>query len=87
MRISSPPVISPCFYGMDFPTTDELIASRLQVDEIRRFLGVESLGYLSLQGMLEACGGADFGFCDACFTGNYPLPPEINSAELKLEPV
>ena len=76
VRICSPPVISPCFYGMDFPTRGELIASDLSVEEIRRYLKVDSLGFLSLEGMLSACSGADVrGFCDACFTGNYPLPP------------
>ena len=76
VRICSPPVISPCFYGMDFPTRGELIASGMSVEEIRRYLRVDSLGFLSLEGMLSACSGADVrGFCDACFTGNYPLPP------------
>ena len=76
VRICSPPIVSPCFYGMDFPTRGELIASGLSVDEIRRYLKVDSLGFLSLEGMLSACSGsAARGFCDACFTGNYPLPP------------
>jgi len=76
VRICSPPIISPCFYGMDFPTRGELIASGLSVDEIRRDLRGDSLGFLSLDGMLSACSGtAAHGFCDACFTGNYPLQP------------
>ncbi|MDE0222297.1 MAG: amidophosphoribosyltransferase [Spirochaetaceae bacterium] len=81
VRICSPPVISPCFYGMDFPTRGELIASGMSVEEIRRYLRVDSLGFLSLEGMLSACSGADVrGFCDACFTGNYPLPPAREAA-------
>ena len=81
VRICSPPVISPCFYGMDFPTRGELIASGMSVEEIRRYLRVDSLRFLSLEGMLSACSGAEVrGFCDACFTGNYPLPPAREAA-------
>ena len=81
VRICSPPIIAPCFYGMDFPTRGELMASDLSVEEIRRYLKVDSLSFLSLQGMLAACSGtAARGFCDACFTGNYPLPPERAAA-------
>jgi amidophosphoribosyltransferase len=72
-RISSPPIRHPCFYGIDMPTKEELLASQLNVEEIRQHLGVDSLGYLSLEGMLGAV--KEFGpFCDACFTGNYPAP-------------
>ena len=70
-RIGSPPVKWPCFYGIDMPTRGELIASHLDVDGIARELGVDSLGYLSLEGMIEAVahGGP---YCTACFSGNYP---------------
>ncbi len=72
-RIASPPIRNPCFYGIDMPTKEELIASRLDVEEIREHLGVDSLGYLSLEGMKDAV--KEHGpFCDACFTGNYPTP-------------
>jgi amidophosphoribosyltransferase len=72
-RVSSPPVISPCYYGIDMPTKDELIGARLSVQEIRRHLNVDSLGYLSLEGMNAAV--AEYGpFCDACFSGNYSAP-------------
>ncbi|MBI4410635.1 MAG: amidophosphoribosyltransferase [Gemmatimonadetes bacterium] len=72
-RVASPPVISPCFYGIDMPTRAELIGARLSVEEIRRHLGVESLGYLSRDGLHEAV--QEFGpFCDACFSGEYPAP-------------
>jgi amidophosphoribosyltransferase len=73
LRISSPPIRFPCFYGIDMPTKEELLASRMSVDEIRRHLGVDSLAYLSLEGMIDAV--KEFGpYCDACFTGNYPAP-------------
>jgi len=72
-RIASPPVRFPCFYGIDMPTKGELMGSRLQVPEIAEKLGVDSLGYLSLEGMVGAVaeGGP---YCDACFSGDYPAP-------------
>jgi amidophosphoribosyltransferase len=72
-RIGSPPVRFPCFYGIDMPTKGELIGSRLSVPEIEEELGVDSLGYLSLEGMVEAVseGGP---YCTACFSGDYPAP-------------
>jgi amidophosphoribosyltransferase len=74
MRISSPPVVGPCFYGIDTPTKKELIGSRMSVEQIRRFVGADSLKYLSLEGMLEATGMNPKGFCAACFTDRYPIP-------------
>jgi amidophosphoribosyltransferase len=71
-RVASPPITGPCYYGIDTPTTSELIASSHSIDEIRRHLGVDSLGYLSLDGMLRAAGGDPSGFCHACFSGQYP---------------
>jgi amidophosphoribosyltransferase len=72
-RVASPPVISPCYYGIDMPTRDELIGARKTVDEIQQHLNVDSLGYLSREGMHEAV--AEHGpFCDACFSGNYGAP-------------
>jgi len=72
-RIASPPVTNPCFYGIDMPSKEELVGSAHSVEEIRALLGVDSLGYLSLEGMLECV--EDFGpFCDACFSGNYTAP-------------
>lgn len=72
-RIASPPVRFPCFYGIDLPSRNELIGARHSVEEIAEILQVESLGYLSLEGMLEAV--KEFGpFCDACFSGNYTAP-------------
>ncbi|MBI4611595.1 MAG: amidophosphoribosyltransferase [Candidatus Rokubacteria bacterium] len=71
MRISSPPIQWPCYYGIDTPTRKELIASSHHVEEIRRHLGADSLGYLSLDGMLKATGNDPGHFCHACFTGGY----------------
>ncbi|MEZ4414884.1 MAG: amidophosphoribosyltransferase [Gemmatimonadota bacterium] len=72
-RIASPPVRHPCFYGIDMPSQDELIGSRLEVADIARTLGVDSLGYLSLNGMNNAVRQAG-PFCNACFSGEYPAP-------------
>ncbi len=71
VRISSPPIQWPCYYGIDTPTRKELIASSHHVEEIRRYLGADSLGYLSLDGMLKATGADPNHFCHACFTGRY----------------
>ena len=73
-RLASPPVRHPCFYGIDMPTKEELIASRLDPDEIRDHLGVDSLGYLSLEGMVGAVSDDGMTFCSACFSGDYPAP-------------
>ncbi len=73
-RISCPPVMWPCFYGIDFPTPEELIASNKSVDEIARFLGVDSLGYLSFDGLMACVEGGTNAFCSACFNGKYPTP-------------
>jgi len=73
-RVASPPITGPCYYGIDTPTKSELIASHHSTEEIRRHLGVETLGYLSLAGMLRAAGGDPSGFCHACFSGQYPTP-------------
>ena len=73
MRISSPPTQWPCYYGIDTPTRRELIASSHSIDEIARYVTADSLGYLSLEGMLAAVGG-DGSFCHACFSGQYAIP-------------
>jgi amidophosphoribosyltransferase len=73
MRISCPPTIAPCYYGVDTPTHEELIAAQNSVEEIRDYLEADSLGYLSMKGMLEAAGDAgNTKFCTACYTGKYP---------------
>jgi amidophosphoribosyltransferase len=73
MRISSPPTIGPCYFGIDTPTKEELIASTHTVDEINSFLTSDTLGYLSMDGLYRAVESAGGSFCDACFTGNYPV--------------
>lgn len=72
----------PCYYGIDTPTKAELIASNHSLEEIRQHLGVDSLGYLSLDGMKRAAGGNSDEFCHACFSGNYPtaIPDDIRKA-------
>jgi len=72
-RLASPPVRNPCYYGIDMPTRGELIAAERTTDEIRQKLGVDSLGYLSLEGMMNAADPSAT-FCSACFSGNYPAP-------------
>jgi len=87
MRISSPPVTHPCFYGIDTDTQDQLVAATKSVEEIAQQLGVDSLAYLSWKGMLEMTGEEPNSFCSACFTGDYPIPvPEsIKRSKLMLE--
>ena len=81
LRLGSPPITGRCHYGIDTPTREELIAATHSVDEIRQFLGVDSLGYLSLDGMLRAA-GSQTGFCHACFSGRYPTP--VNDEMVRL---
>ena len=72
LRVSSPPIIAPCFYGMDFPTREELLASSRSVEEIRKYMGVDTLCYLSLEGLLKSVPNGDNSYCYACFSGRYP---------------
>lgn len=74
MRISSPPIVSPCFYGVDTPTKNELIGSSHTVREIKKYITADSLAYLSLEGMLNAAPGEPGQYCNACFTEQYPIP-------------
>lgn len=74
LRIASPPLTGPCYYGIDIPTREELLAAQASVEQIQRHLAVDSLGYLSLQGTHQAVSGDPAGFCDACFSGAYPTP-------------
>ncbi|HOJ50549.1 MAG TPA: amidophosphoribosyltransferase [Spirochaetota bacterium] len=73
-RISSPPTISPCFFGIDFPTKEELLANKMSLPEIEKYLGVNSLKYISYDGMISCL--KDKGFCTACFDGKYPVKVE-----------
>ncbi len=74
LRVASPPVRFPCFYGIDMPNPKELIAANLSVEQIREKLAVDSLGYLSLEGMLDTVRGNGASFCHACFSGDYTAP-------------
>jgi len=84
MRISSPPTIGPCYYGIDTPNRSDLIASSQSVEEIARFITADSLAYLSEEGMYAFLGGKPQGFCDACFTGRYPVPVEDSGTHRQL---
>ena len=77
MMVSCPPTRHPCYYGIDFPSSDELIASRFEVDQIADHLGLDSLYYLSLEGMVRATGMTVNEFCLACFNADYPVKPDL----------
>jgi len=85
MRVSCPPLISPCYYGIDFPTAKELIASKRSIEEIREFIGADTLRYLSLEGMLNSMPLRKDVFCTACFNGNYPEKVNKNLARANPE--
>jgi amidophosphoribosyltransferase len=86
LRITSPPVAWSCFYGIDTGDREELIAAHLDVDAIRAYLNLDTLAYLSLDRLVEATGAAGTGFCDACFTGDYPVPVPVTLRKHVLEP-
>ncbi|HEY7666594.1 MAG TPA: amidophosphoribosyltransferase [Actinomycetota bacterium] len=86
LRITCPPIQWPCFYGIDMSTRHELVASDLAVDEIRAFVGADSLGYLSLDGLVAASGGEREAFCRACFDGEYPIEVPDRVGKFVLEP-
>jgi amidophosphoribosyltransferase len=83
LRVSSPPITGPCYYGIDTPNREELIAANMTVSDIGRHLGVDSLGYLTLDGLLESVPGGPDGFCHACFSGDYPTPPPTDPDKLR----
>lgn len=85
MRICAPPIRYPCFFGVDMATRRELIAAHKSVDEIRDFIGADSLGYLSIDGLIKAVALPRDIFCLACFTGNYPVPVQLEMDKLALE--
>jgi amidophosphoribosyltransferase len=85
MRICAPPIKYPCFFGVDMATRKELIASHKSVEEIRQFIGADSLGYLSLDGLLKSVNLPADSFCTACFTGEYPIPVQLEMDKLALE--
>ncbi len=84
LRIGSPPIIAPCYFGIDTPTKEELIASRHSVEEIREILGVDSIGYLSIEGLIDAIGIPYSDLCLGCLTGEYPVEiDEIDETKRK----
>lgn len=87
LRVSSPPVKWPCFYGIDIPSRDELVGASRDVEQIRKLIGADSLGYLSIDGMLTSTGMPTERFCHACFSGGYPIaiPPETALTKNVLE--
>jgi amidophosphoribosyltransferase len=85
LRITSPPIRWPCFYGIDMSTRQELVASDLMVDEVRRFVGADSLAYLSLPSLVAATGAPKESFCRACFDGEYPIPVPERASKFILE--
>jgi amidophosphoribosyltransferase len=86
LRISSPPTTDPCYYGIDTPDKQELIAAKHSVQEIAEYIGVDTLAYLSLDGLYRAVGAPTGTFCDACFSGSYPAgtPVQINAKRQQL---
>jgi amidophosphoribosyltransferase len=85
LRITCPPLKWPCFYGIDMPTRQELIGADLTVDQISDYVGADSLGYLSLEGMVQASGGVKTSFCRACFDGEYPIAVPEGAGKFVLE--
>ena len=86
MRITAPPITHPCFFGIDMGTQWELIGGRMTVPEIKEHIDVDSLGFLSIEGLIKAVGLAKEQFCLACFTGDYPVPVPLQMDKLALEP-
>jgi amidophosphoribosyltransferase len=85
MRVSCPPHRFSCHYGIDFPTREELIGSSRSVEEIRKFIGLDSLAYLSVEGMVGAMPQSRDSFCLACYTGKYPVSVSPQTSKLALE--
>ena len=85
IRVCAPPIRFPCYMGVDMADQDELIAANKTVEEIRELADADSLGYLSIEGLLQVSKGDQGGFCDACFTGNYPVPVQLHLGKLMLE--
>jgi amidophosphoribosyltransferase len=85
MRVGSPPIRHPCFMGVDMASRDELIAANMSVDEIAQHIGVDSLSYLSLEGLLESVGPGAGGYCQACFSGEYPVHATTETSKKMFE--
>jgi amidophosphoribosyltransferase len=85
MRISCPPHKNACYYGIDFPDPEKLLANQCTMEEIRKYLGADSIGYLSIDGMIKATGRPANTFCTACFSGDYPVPFDSSFDKLVME--
>jgi amidophosphoribosyltransferase len=85
MRVSCPPHRFACHYGIDFPDPEKLLANQCSMDQIREYLGADSIGYLDVQGMVRATGQDESSFCLACFTGDYPLSFDPNTDKFIME--
>jgi amidophosphoribosyltransferase len=85
MRVCAPPIKHPCFMGVDMASYEELLAANNSLEQIRELVGADSLGYLTVEGLMKVVGGTDGGFCDACFTGNYPVPIQLELSKFALE--
>jgi amidophosphoribosyltransferase len=85
MMVSCPPIRFPCFYGIDFPTKEELIANNKTIEEIRKFLDVDSLGYMSLEGLLSCADKKSDSYCTACWSGKYKIPVDVVLSKFSME--
>lgn len=85
MRVCAPPIKHPCFMGVDMASREELLAANNSLSQIQKMVGANSLGYLSVEGLMKVVGGTTGGFCDACFTGKYPVPVQLELTKLALE--
>jgi amidophosphoribosyltransferase len=85
MRICAPPIRHPCFFGVDMASRRELIAAHKSVDQVKEFIGADSLGYLSIAGLMKSVALPEDSFCTACFTGDYPIPVQLEMDKLALE--
>ena len=85
MRVCAPPIRFPCFMGVDMASRRELLAANSTLPQIRELIDSDTLGYLSVKGLMKVVNGTDGGFCDACFTGNYPVPVQLEMDKLVLE--
>ena len=86
MRVSCPPIRFPCFYGVDFPTKEELLANNRSPEQIAEFLEVDSIGYQLLEGLLSCAKYPAEYYCTACWTGRYPIPVDIPVSKFAMEP-
>ncbi len=85
VRVCAPPIRFPCHFGVDLATTKELIAANMSVEETQKFIGADSLGYMSIEGLMKSVSGTENRFCAACFTGKYPIPVQLEMDKLALE--